>query len=79
MYSSHAQSEIAAAATDYASDNSQNPKNVLTQPNGSSLYKQKFLELYTNYMKVYIPGTTTQIQNIRETGSTSATYSNNPC
>lgn len=79
MYNSRAQSEIAAAATDYASDNDRNPKSILTQPNGSSLYKQRFKDLYTEYMKNYIPGTTSQIQNTRISGSTQASYSNTPC
>ena len=79
MFNSRAQSEIAAAATDYASDNGRNPKHVLTQPGGSSLYKEKFKQLYTDYLKAYIPGTTTQLQNTRSAGSTLATYSSSPC
>jgi hypothetical protein len=78
-YSAFAQKQLAAAACDYASDNSRNPKSVLSQPNGGHVYKQKFKELYSDYLKTYIPGTTVQLLNTFEQGCTQATYSNTPC
>jgi hypothetical protein len=79
MYSVHAQKEIAATATDYASDNERNPKSVLAQPTGSSIYKQRFKDLFTDYMKNYIPGTTAHVLNSFYSGCVLATYSNTPC
>lgn len=79
IYSAFAQKQLAAAACDYASDNSRNPKSVLTQPNGSIIYKEKFKMLYLEYLKAYIPGATVQILNTFEQGCTQATYSNTPC
>lgn len=79
MYSSYAQSEIAAAATDWASDNDRNPKDVLVDPiHGKTTYKTTFRTLFTEYMKAYIPGTTTQLINSPITGITQATYSTTP-
>lgn len=77
MYSDFAQSEISAAACDYASDNSNNPKHILEQPNGSTIYKRNFQTLYTNFLKSYIPGTTTQLIHAPTSGTTQATYSSN--
>jgi hypothetical protein len=79
MYSARAQKEIAAAAIDYASDNNRNPKSVLAEPTGSSIYKQRFKDLFTNFMKNYIPGTTAQVLNSFVSGCAQATYSNTPC
>lgn len=78
-YSTYAQKQLAAAACDYASDNSRNPKSVLSQPNGGHVYRQRFKELYLDYLKTYIPGTTVQLLNTFEQGCTQATYSNTPC
>lgn len=75
MYSERAQSEISAAACDYASDNYNNPKHILEQPGGSNTYKRNFQTLYTNYMKSYIPGTTVELIHSPISGTSAAIYS----
>lgn len=45
----------------------------------NTIYKNKFQELYTNYMKYYIPGTTATILNTNQSGTTIASYGATPC
>jgi len=68
----YAQAIIAANAADYASENALNSKQVLASPAGSSEYKREFKTLFDNYIRYYLPGTTTQIMNREEPGSTQA-------
>lgn len=79
MFTARAHREIAAAATDYASLNYNNPQDVLSQPNGSSIYKARFAQLFSEYMKAYIPGSTAIVLNSFVSGCAQATYSSTPC
>ena len=62
----YAQNFLASQATDYASENKNNPKQVLDQINGSATYKLEFKRLFLNYINYYIPGTTVQITNTQQ-------------